>query len=66
MVRERFAHEYTYDRTYRYRAQFRAAQREEKVAGLGSGVSGPDQGTPRNRWADWLPLHVLHRAIPDP
>jgi len=35
MVREGFAHEYTYDRAYRYQAQFRAAQRQAKAAGLG-------------------------------
>jgi len=35
MVREGFAHEYTYDQTYRYQAQFRTAQRQAKTAGLG-------------------------------
>jgi endonuclease YncB( thermonuclease family) len=35
MVREGFAHEYTYDRAYRYQAQFRTAQRQAKAAGLG-------------------------------
>ena len=35
MVREGFAHEFTYDRAYRYRAQLRPAQRQAKEAGLG-------------------------------
>jgi micrococcal nuclease len=35
MVREGFAHEYTYDRAYRYQAQFRTAQHQAKAAGLG-------------------------------
>jgi micrococcal nuclease len=35
MVREGFAHEYTYELAYRYQAQFRTAQREAKAAGLG-------------------------------
>jgi micrococcal nuclease len=35
MVREGFAHEFTYDRAYRYQAQFRTSQRQAKEAGLG-------------------------------
>jgi micrococcal nuclease len=35
MVRDGFAHEYTYDRPYRYQAQFLSAQTKAKAAGLG-------------------------------
>jgi micrococcal nuclease len=35
MVREGFAHEYTYDRAYLYQAQFRTAQGQAKTAELG-------------------------------
>ena len=35
MVREGFAHEYTYDLAYRYQGEFRTAQRQAKTAGLG-------------------------------
>jgi hypothetical protein len=37
MVRERFAHEYTYDRAYRYQAQFRTAQSQAKATEPGFG-----------------------------
>jgi endonuclease YncB( thermonuclease family) len=35
MVREGFGHEYTYDRPYRYQAQFLTAQSKAKAAELG-------------------------------
>jgi endonuclease YncB( thermonuclease family) len=35
MSSEGFAHEYTYDRAYRYQAQFRTARRQAKADGLG-------------------------------
>jgi micrococcal nuclease len=35
MVAEGYAHEYTYDRPYRYRQQFLAAQSEARAGGLG-------------------------------
>ncbi len=35
MVREGFAHEYTYDRPYRYQQRFRAVEAKARAAGLG-------------------------------
>jgi len=35
MVSDGFAHEYTYDQPYKYRAKFKAAERSAREAGRG-------------------------------
>ena len=49
MLRDGFAHEYTYEQPYKYRTKFKAAERSAREAGTGFGPRPRAAGTPLSR-----------------